>query len=131
MIRILKHWTIEPIQIDSRMDEIMEELFFCLPKEKQSTGTLIFEEVYTNIAKYAYEEINKDSKASIRLLIEENDCTFVFEDYGCEFDMTTYEPSEINPLQIGGHGIRLIKSLSKNIKYKRIANKKNRLIINF
>lgn len=131
MIRILKHWPIEQIRIDSRMDEIMEELFFCLPEAKQATGTLIFEEVYTNIAKYAYEEINKDSKASIRLLIEGNDCTFVFEDYGCEFDMTTYEPSEINPLQIGGHGIRLIKSLSKNIRYKRLANKKNRLIINF
>ena len=90
------------------------------------------EEIYVNIASYAYG--NKEGTAKISFDKKDNEITLKFEDEGIYYNPLQKEDPDITlsleERQIGGLGIFMVKKISKDIQYKR-ENNKNILILKF
>ena len=92
---------------------------------------LCVEEVFVNIANYAYKPEKGNCKITINLG-EQNQCEIVFEDSGTPFnpleqkDINTNDTLENKP--IGGLGIFLVKNTMDIVEYK-YENNKNILIL--
>ena len=86
---------------------------------------LAFEEIFVNIAHYAYKD--KIGKAIIQIDIKDDICTINFIDEGISFnplekeDPNTQEKAEDR--KIGGLGIFLVKKMMDDVSYQRIDNK--------
>jgi phosphoserine phosphatase RsbU/P len=82
---------------------------------------LIIEELFINICNYAYSD-KKTHHVYISLSFDGTDITFTIEDDGNEFDPLRYNPQpysfSIDEMQVGGQGIRIVKSLSDSISYQ-------------
>ena len=94
---------------------------------------LSIEEIFVNIANYAYPE--KTGKVSIKIEYIDFPEEFIitFEDYGIPFDPTKNKNPTINSSpqerKIGGMGIYMVKNLMNSMYYE-YSNKKNHLKIN-
>ncbi len=90
------------------------------------------EEIYVNIASYAYD--NKEGTAKISFDKQDNEITLKFEDEGIYYNPLQKEDPDITlsleERPIGGLGIFMVKEMSKDIEYKREDNK-NILILKF
>ena len=91
---------------------------------------LAVEEVFVNIARYAYEE--KNGKCSLEIKNNENDFKLIFEDEGIKFNPLEKQDPDISKKaeerEIGGLGIFITKNIVDNIEYK-YENNKNILTI--
>ncbi len=90
------------------------------------------EEIYVNIASYAYDD--KEGTAKISFDKQDNEITLKFEDEGIYYNPLQKEDPDITlsleERPIGGLGIFMVKEISKDIEYKREDNK-NILILKF
>ncbi|MBR6297945.1 MAG: ATP-binding protein [Candidatus Gastranaerophilales bacterium] len=90
------------------------------------------EEIYVNIASYAYDD--KEGTAKISFDKQDNEITLKFEDEGIYYNPLQKEDPDITlsleERPIGGLGIFMVKEMSKDIEYKREDNK-NILILKF
>lgn len=130
-----KKWHLNPAKADIEMEMIGEEISGLFPDDKKMSAMLIFEEGFMNVATHAYEHTNRtidNMPLDIQISIDNktDDVILTFIDEGTEFDTTKYIPPEPKKGQIGGHGIRLMKELSKKMEYQRL-NEKNILKIYF
>lgn len=83
--------------------------------------TVIVEEVFVNIAHYAYE--GKEGEAIISVDFEGDDVIITFKDTGIPFDPLAKEDPDIKaPVeerQIGGLGIYMVKQTMDDVQYER------------
>ena len=98
-----------------------------------SQFNLVVEELFVNIASYAYKE-NENGKCKIIIEYdkEKQEVKISFEDNGIKFNPLEKEDpdtnSKIEDMQIGGLGIYIVKESMDNIEYK-YENNKNILIL--
>ena len=107
---------------DTVIDFINEYLENCPSKIKNHLGIAV-DEVFSNIARYAYEPENGD--VSIRIGIDDY-VSIEFEDSGRIYDPLSMEEPDLSlPLEdreIGGLGIFMVKSLMDSVEYERRDN---------
>ncbi len=125
--------------LEAKLDNLSEAQKFVseeMEKLKCSTNNirqmdLVVEEIFVNIAKYAYEGKRGDCKISVSLDAN-NFLKIVFEDSGIEFNPLDREDPDIDvsleERTIGGLGIFLSKEVVDDIDY-RYENNKNILTI--
>ena len=95
---------------------------------------LVVEELFVNIASYAYKE-NESGKCKIIIEYDKKkqEVKISFEDNGIKFNPLEKEDpdtnTEIQDMQIGGLGIYIVKESMDNVEYK-YENNKNILILN-
>ena len=120
-----KTWKI-PNRIEALADvakEVFEWLsdFPLSSRAKYSTG-LAIEEVVTNIIKYGYDD-GSEHLVGIRITVDHNHLTLVFEDDGHEFDPTKRPAPDIekivNSQKAGGLGIELVRRMCDKVTYER------------
>ena len=112
------------------MTKIRDELELSVNKEgfpKPMETSLIFEESFMNVVDHAYEDGTKKT-VNVKIDVTPLLVKLVILDSGKEFNPVKYEPQTPDINAVGGHGIRLIKQLSRTISYKR-KNNKNELTI--
>ena len=115
---INKKWQTDLAKDTKVMNKIAEEIEPYVHEEKRMAVELIFEEIFTNIARYAYtNESSKPVEVSFTKIKRMYFLTF--SDKGTAFDPTLYIPCDPDGTQIGGHGIRLVKALCEHMVYKR------------
>jgi serine/threonine-protein kinase RsbW len=99
-------------------------------RAKYSTG-LSVEEVVTNIIKYGYDD-DKEHLVGIRVAVNRDFLTLVFEDDGHPFDPTKRPTPDIEKIvesqKIGGLGIELVRRMCDKMTYERVG-KLNRLTL--
>jgi anti-sigma regulatory factor (Ser/Thr protein kinase) len=114
--------------LDVVLDFINAELS-SYPAELRNNIDVAVEEIFVNIANYAYELGNGDVAIYIST---EQKISIKFEDKGREYNpLEQGEPDLDKPLmerEIGGLGVFLVKKLMDNIEYTRVENK-NILVI--
>jgi len=82
---------------------------------------IVVEEVYVNIASYAYDEAVTDRPAWVECGAVGDDFYLVFRDMGREYDPLQKEDPVIgDPMKmtIGGYGIYMVKTIADDITYK-------------
>lgn len=112
-------WGITNVQVGDEMDEISDFITDGDISGKYS-ALLVFEELYVNVAKYAYPD--KKGALFVRVISSEKGIEMLFIDAGIPFDPTHYKPSkeqEEDKCSVGGHGIELVIDCSQKISYKR------------
>ena len=91
-----------------------------VPEEKRQNIELIFEEIYTNIFSYAYQ--NSQGEAELEIGKKENDIIITFTDWGTPYNPLEKPDPDIDlpPSErpIGGLGIYMVKQLAKSVEYK-------------
>jgi anti-sigma regulatory factor (Ser/Thr protein kinase) len=98
---------------------------------------VICEEIFTNIALYAYPKENKDAYESDDFAMGQNDCVCIefifidietisltFTDTGIPFNLAAYNSTSDNNISsMGGMGVRIVMQMSYSVIYKRKNNK--------
>ena len=89
--------------------------------------TVAVEEIFVNIANYAYREKGGKVSFSIDYEKEKNEIIFIFSDSGIPFDPTAKPDPDITlsaeERQIGGLGIFMCKMIMDKVSYQRNDNK--------
>jgi len=122
----MKEFVIKAVieNIDTVLDFIDEQLIDCPAKIRDEIG-LITDEVFSNIASYAYAPKTGDAK--IRVNAVNNEITIEFEDSGKPYNPLENEEPEIaaniEDREIGGLGIFMVKKIADSVKYEYINNK--------
>ncbi|MBR0461301.1 MAG: ATP-binding protein [Erysipelotrichaceae bacterium] len=112
------------------VNEELEKLNCSLRAQNQID--IVIDEVFANIASYAYGD--KTGKAIVRLEHdqENNDIILIFIDEGMPFDPLKNEDPDVtlgyDKREIGGLGVFIVKKLMNKAEY-RFADKKNILIL--
>ena len=93
-------------------------------RAKYSAG-LAVEEMVTNIIKYSYDD-DREHLVGIRISVDREHLTLIFEDDGHPFDPTQRPAPDIEKLieskKIGGLGIELVRRMSDKMSYERAGN---------
>ena len=82
---------------------------------------IVVEEVYVNIASYAYDEGDTERPAWIECGAVGDDFYLIFKDRGKEYDPLKKEDPVIGDpmnMTIGGYGIYMVKTIADDITYK-------------
>ncbi len=82
---------------------------------------IVVEEVYVNIASYAYDESATDRPSWVECGAVGDDFYLIFRDMGKEYDPLQKEDPVIgDPMRmtIGGYGIYMVKTIADDITYK-------------
>ncbi len=125
---IEKHY---PPKIDS-INDIIEEIDGVLEENDADMKTIAsiniaIDELFSNIAKYAFKGKKKKSDAVVRYSLLENTMKISFIDDGVEFNPLTHEDPDVSKSieerGIGGLGIYMVKNSMDNLYYERIDNK--------
>jgi len=94
----------------------------CNQKTKMMIAVMA-EEIFVNIAFYAYKKLNTKGDAIITLEFEGDDCYLTFKDKGIEFDPLAKADPDITlsaeERDIGGLGIFMVKKTMSDVKYER------------
>ncbi len=116
-------------ELDNVNAFVAEQLEDC-PMKLMMQIELVVEEVFVNIASYAY--CDGEGKAWVSCGTDGDTLTMIFEDKGIPFDPLKKEDPDVTASaedrQIGGLGIFLTKKLMDEVKYDRIDDK-NRLTL--
>ena len=129
-------------EFEAKVDELPNVISFVEGELKKyefslkiiSQFNLVAEELFVNIASYAYiENENGKCKIIIEYNKEKQEVKISFEDNGIKFNpLEKKDPdtnSEIQDMLIGGLGIYIVKESMDNVEYK-YENNKNILILN-
>ena len=98
-------------------------------KKLMPTMDIAVEEIFVNIALYAYEELpDVDRYAEISVDIDKaGEVRIVFEDEGVEYNPLIKEDPDItlnaHDREIGGLGIYMVKKSMDNVEYERVDGK--------
>ena len=96
-----------------------------MPNKILNTLKICLEELFVNVASYAYQ----DKKGQVTLSISKGDdkLTFILSDEGVPFNPLAKEDPDISldasERSIGGLGIFMVKKMMDNVNYQRIDNK--------
>ena len=111
----------------SNVENFVEETL----KKDKNNGTIMnqirlaIEEIFINIATYAYKE--KEGACTLTIQMDDNKYKFIFEDEGTPFNPLERENPDVSlsadEREVGGLGIFLTKSIMDDIKYKYENNK--------
>ncbi|MDR1136860.1 MAG: ATP-binding protein [Synergistaceae bacterium] len=118
------------LKVDANTEKLGEVLEFIasetpgLPEKTQQNILIAAEEIFVNIAQYAYRP--DTGKAVVRVTSSWN-VTIEFEDSGVPYDPLQKTDPDITlsaeEREIGGLGIFIAKSLMDDISYRREGNK--------
>lgn len=113
-------WQVTPAEVGQMMEEISDQIVATVPEDLQMNVALIFEEAYVNVAVHGYAG-KTDNVKPLRILWDKDgeDYKMTFIDEGTYFDPTKYDIGEPKGDQVGGHGIRLMRELSKRMAYRK------------
>jgi anti-sigma regulatory factor (Ser/Thr protein kinase) len=108
-------------QMDGLCAFLSEALRGCGAPEKYfAVMEMAADEIFSNIAKYAYEN---DGDVVVALRVEAKLLELRFEDWGEPFDPLTIDPpdlvSDADEREPGGLGIYLVRSMMDNVWYSR------------
>ena len=125
-----RQWEINPIIGSAQMVNVRDEMCLFLPPALEMKASLIFEEIFMNIAWHAYKG-NDGNRKPTKIIVEylEGIARLTFIDEGMEFDMTKFDITA-DEKSIGGHGIQMIRELASSIHYER-KDGNNILIVEF
>jgi len=105
-----------------------------LKQSARDRANLIYEEIATNIMRYAFDDREAHS-IEIKMRSDSETLTFDFFDDGRPFDPRTVdprrEPETLETAKIGGRGLLLVNSAAKNVDYERTAEGRNHLVVVF
>jgi sigma-B regulation protein RsbU (phosphoserine phosphatase) len=94
----------------------------CASKEAQGQIDIATEEVFVNIASYAYPKETVDNFVWIHCVIECNEMTLTFKDKGVPYNPLEKKDPEIGiaveDMSIGGFGIYMTKQLADSVEYE-------------
>jgi len=94
------------------------------PMKIQNQIGIAVDEIFSNIARYAYHPDTGD--ATVRIIVD-SDITIEFEDSGIAYDPLSAEPPDITlPIEereIGGLGLFVVKNLMDSVAYRREGGK--------
>ena len=117
--------------LDRVNDFIADNLMGC-PMKLLMQIDLVVEEVFVNIAHYAYKDAVGKAWITCGLDKENNLLTIIFEDEGVQFDPLAKDDPDITASaeerEIGGLGIFLTKKLMDDVSYER-KDGKNKLTL--
>lgn len=108
------------------VEEILKETN--CPQDLMFTVDICLEEIYINIASYAYANEEKNGNAYIKIIIEEDpyEVKLVFKDRGLKYNPldkadpdTTLSAEERD---IGGLGIFMVKNMMDEVSYEYVDN---------
>jgi serine/threonine-protein kinase RsbW len=103
-----------------------------LRQEIEDKANLIFEEIVTNIIRYAFDD-RDEHPIEIEFRRDTDTLTFEFVDDGRPFDprnsQRRSEPETLDSATIGGRGLFLVKNAAKGVNYERTNAGQNRLTI--
>ena len=113
-----KIFTWENINLDEKFDTAMKYVSSGSLEDHFQAG-LVFEELFVNVYNYAYE---KKGAGPIMVCIEEKEygMEIVLIDYGIPFNPIERANWIAKDCEIGGRGIDLVKSYSKQFEYQRV-----------
>ncbi len=106
------------------VERILEETG--CPQALMFTLDICMEEIYINIASYAYSNSNEQGDAYIKITIDEDPyrVTMVFKDSGMQYNPLEKEDPDITlsaqERQIGGLGIYMVKNMMDDVTYEYI-----------
>ena len=106
-------------EVSDFVKKIMEECG--CSKAMMGSIDIVVEEVYVNIASYAYDEDAVDRPSWIECGADGDDFYLIFRDNGREYDPLKKEDPVIgDPLMmtIGGYGIYMVKTIADDITYR-------------
>lgn len=107
------------------------EMMDC-PMKLQMKIAVVIDEVFSNIAKYAYPEGGGDATVLVESVNAPSGMTMTFIDHGLYYDPLQKEDPDItlgiNERQVGGLGVLMIKKLMDDIRYE-YKDGQNRLTI--
>ncbi|MBQ8942272.1 MAG: ATP-binding protein [Firmicutes bacterium] len=107
--------------LDRVNDFFADNLMGC-PMKLLMQIDLVVEEIFVNIAHYAYKDAVGKAWITCELDKENNILTLVFEDEGMQFDPLAKEDPDITASaeerEIGGLGIFLTKKLMDDVSYE-------------
>ena len=128
------HGEMERLTLRARMDALEE---FCAFVRRGAVATdlslaeinkldLVLEELFVNIARYAYEP--EDGNVEIAYAVEGRGRLLVeISDYGRAFDPLASNPPDFSrglaDRPLGGMGIFLIKAMTESMRYERAGNR--------
>lgn len=101
-----------------------------IPDSEMRQVTLIIEEIFSNIIRFAYTD-KQEHLVSVRLELEREDILIQITDDGIPFNPLEYHhgiSSDPASSLDGGMGLMLIKTFSNSLSYKRL-NGHNQLLI--
>ena len=108
--------------LDKVNDFIADNLMGC-PMKLLMQIDLVVEEVFVNIAHYAYKDTVGKAFITCKLDKENDLLTLIFEDEGVQFDPLAKDDPDITASaeerEIGGLGIFLTKKLMDDVSYER------------
>lgn len=97
-----------------------------IDKEKQGTAYIIVDEIFSNIAKYAYPEQNGNLFLQIYISIRK-EVTLVFMDGGISYNPLLKKELDVclslQERQIGGLGLYIVRKLARHVSYQRQGQK--------
>ena len=121
----------DELRIEAKVEKLDEVLEFmqeyldkqdCSPKVGIQLAVAV-EEIYVNIAHYAYVDREGTGDAIIRFNMEGNQLVITFIDSGIPFDpLAKADPDvtlSVEERQIGGLGIYMVKKSMDDVKYER------------
>ncbi len=114
----------EEKNIDSVIDFTQSELARAdCPVKLQTSVCVAIEEIFVNIAKYAYPDSEGTAKISIDINEKTNIASFIISDNGIAFDPLKKDDPDITlpaeKREIGGLGIFIVKKTMDSVGYTR------------
>lgn len=120
----------ESITVEAAMEHLEEVLHFVRRKLKKTEGRMqdrlvveiIVEELFTNIASYAYGENTGRVTVECRISQEASEVMVVFTDRGMPYNPLEHEDPDtrasIEEREIGGCGILMAKKMMDDVQYE-------------
>ena len=97
-----------------------------------SSIDIAVEEVYVNIASYAYDESASSKPVWVSCGAEGGDFLLVFKDEGVEYDPLQNEDpvtGDAQKMTIGGYGIFMVKTIADEVSYEYDREKKQNVLV--
>lgn len=108
--------------VNETMRVIGDKIAEMAGEEQAMIAMLIFEELFVNIANYAYPNTEEKPVVIECTKLTGTPLQIILYDNGQPFDPTKYDCEEVKSEKVGGHGIRLVRELSSEFKYLRQNN---------
>ena len=104
------------------MDFLEERLSGC-PQKTINQIHIAADEIFSNIARYAYPQSQKPGLALVRITSYKDGISMEFEDSGAAFDPLSAKESDTalpaDKREIGGYGIFIVKKIMDSVEYRR------------
>ncbi len=109
--------------MDAVQDFVGERIADC-PMKIQNQISVVVDEIFSNIARYAYNP--EVGGAKVRVAVGE-DVTMEFEDGGVAFDPLSKDEPNVTlseeEREMGGLGLFMVKKMMDSVEYRRDGNK--------